>query len=52
MIHLRAAAIEQLKDWVERNKSDFYSGNPNQDPASVAYKAMKNLVKKIINICL
>ncbi len=42
----RAAAIEQLKDWVERNKSDFYSGNPNQDPASVAYQATEKFSKE------
>ena len=42
----RAAAIEQLKDWVERNKSDFYSGNPNQDPASVAYQAAEKFSKE------
>ena len=48
----RAAAIEQLKDWVERNKSDFYSGNPNQDPASVAYQATEKFSKENYNYLL
>ena len=35
----RAAAVEQLEDWSNKNGNDFISGNLNQDPASVAYKA-------------
>ena len=42
----RAAAIEQLKDWVEKNKNDFFSGNINQDPASVAFKATEKFNKE------
>jgi len=42
----RAAAIEQLKNWVEKNRNDFYSGNPNQDPASVAYQATEKFSKE------
>jgi len=37
----RAAAIEQLKDWTHKNHNDFFSGNANQDPASVAFQATK-----------
>ncbi len=37
----RAAAIEQLKEWVRNSNSDFYQGSPEQDPASVAYNACK-----------
>ena len=37
----RAAAINQLKNWTEKNHNDFYSGNANQDPASVAFQATK-----------
>ena len=33
----RAAAVEQLENW--SNKNNFISGDINQDPASVAYKA-------------
>ena len=35
----RAAAIDQLKDWAHKNQKDFFSGNANQDPASVAFQA-------------
>ena len=35
----RAAAVEQLENWAIRNENDFISGDLNQDPASIAYKA-------------
>ena len=35
----RAAAIDQLKNWTEKNHNDLYFGNTNQDPASVAFQA-------------
>lgn len=35
----RAAAVEQLNDWVLKQNSDFYHGTLEQDPASVAYSA-------------
>lgn len=35
----RAAAVEQLKEWSLNEKADFYQGNFEQDPASVAYNA-------------
>lgn len=34
----RAAAVEQLKEWATRTKSDVIFGEPNQDPASVVFK--------------
>ena len=37
----RAAAVEQLKEWAIRNNSDFFPGNLEQDPASVAFSACK-----------
>ena len=37
----RAAAIDQLKNWADKNNSDFFTGKTNQDPASVAYQATK-----------
>ena len=45
----RAAAIEQLQNWAEKNKNDFYSGNPSQDPASVAYQAAEKFSKENYN---
>ena len=35
----RAAAVEQLKEWAVNQNTDFYSGNLEQDPASVAFSA-------------
>jgi len=42
----RAAAIDQLKNWTEKNHNDFYSGNTNQDPASVAFQATEKFNKE------
>ena len=35
----RAAAVEQLKEWIVKQSVDFYQGTLGQDPASVAYSA-------------
>ncbi len=35
----RAAAVQQLESWSTKNMSGFISGDLNQDPASIAYKA-------------
>ena len=35
----RAAAINQLKEWIIKQDVDFHQGALNQDPASVAYSA-------------
>ena len=42
----RAAAINQLKDWSHKNQNDFFSGNANQDPASVAFQATEKFTKE------
>ena len=42
----RAAAIEQLKEWAHKNQNDFFSGNANQDPASVAFQATEKFNKE------
>ena len=42
----RAAAIDQLKNWADKSKSDFFSGNINQDPASVAFQATEKFNKE------
>ena len=42
----RAAAIDQLKNWADRSNSDFYIGETNQDPASVAYQATEKFIKE------
>ena len=42
----RAAAIDQLRDWAYKNQDDFFSGNTNQDPASVAFQATEKFNKE------
>jgi fused signal recognition particle receptor len=42
----RAAAIHQLKNWVDKDNSDFFTGETNQDPASVAYQATEKFNKE------
>ncbi len=42
----RAAAIDQLRDWTNKNQNDFFSGNTNQDPSSVAFQATKKFNKE------
>ncbi len=42
----RAAAIEQLKEWAHKNQNNFFSGNANQDPASVAFQATEKFNKE------
>tara|TARA_B100000686_G_scaffold347153_1_gene435240 strand:+ start:491 stop:1405 length:915 start_codon:yes stop_codon:yes gene_type:complete len=42
----RAAAVDQLKTWAEKNKNDFFEGKLNQDPASVAYKATEKFINE------
>lgn len=38
----RAAAVEQLAEWGERAKCQVFTGEPNADPASVAYQALES----------
>ena len=45
----RAAAIDQLKSWADKSKSDFFSGNTNQDPASVAFQATEKFKRENYN---
>jgi fused signal recognition particle receptor len=42
----RAAAIDQLKNWTEKNHNDLYFGNTSQDPASVAFQATEKFNKE------
>jgi fused signal recognition particle receptor len=42
----RAAAIDQLKNWADKSNNDFFSGNTNQDPTSVAFQATEKFNKE------
>ncbi len=48
----RAAAVEQLKVWADRNGCEIITGEPNADPASVAYKAVEEAKAKGVDILL
>lgn len=37
----RAAAVDQLKIWAERNDTEFYHKGMNTDPAAVAYESVQ-----------
>ena len=38
----RAAAVDQLKIWADRNECDFYSKGMHSDPAAVAYETVQH----------
>jgi fused signal recognition particle receptor len=42
----RAAAVDQLKEWVIKQGVDFHQGALEQDPASVAYSACEKAKKE------
>ena len=48
----RAAAVDQLKEWSNRNDVDFFEGNLNEDPASVAFKACEKAKKNKYDIIM
>jgi len=48
----RAAAVEQLENWAKKNNNDFISGESNQDPASVAFKASEKFKNENYNFLL
>jgi fused signal recognition particle receptor len=48
----RAGAIDQLKVWAERTKSEFVSGAPGGDPAAVAYSAIDAGVTRGVDVVI
>ena len=48
----RAAAVDQLKIWADRNEVDFYSKGMHTDPASVAYETVDYAMNNDIDICI
>ena len=42
----RAAAVGQLKEWSLKQNTDFYQGDIEQDPASLAYTASIKAIKE------
>lgn len=48
----RAAAVDQLKIWADRNEVDFYSKGMHTDPASVAYETVQYAMNNDIDVCI
>jgi fused signal recognition particle receptor len=48
----RAAAVEQLTIWSQRLGVDIVTGEPGSHPASVAYRAVEQAIKKGSDICI
>ena len=48
----RAAAVEQLKVWGERNKCTVISDKDGADPASVAFNAVNSALSKDVDVLL
>jgi len=48
----RAAAVDQLKIWADRNEVDFYSKGMNTDPAAVAYETVQYAQNNEIDVCI
>jgi fused signal recognition particle receptor len=48
----RAAAVEQLSIWAERVGVDMIKSQPNQDPASVAFDAIKSASARGVDVVI
>ena len=48
----RAAAVDQLKIWADRNDVDFYSKGMHTDPAAVAYETVQYAMNNDIDLCI
>jgi len=48
----RAGAVEQLKEWGNRLHIDVVTGEPNSDPASVAYRGAKLAREKQVDLLI
>ena len=48
----RAAAVDQLKIWSERTKSEFISAKEKSAPAALTYESVKQAIEKKIDILI
>jgi fused signal recognition particle receptor len=48
----RAAAVDQLKIWAEREGAEIITGASNSDPASVAHRAVARAVESGADVCI
>lgn len=48
----RAAAVDQLKIWADRNGADFFNKGMHTDPAAVAYETVQYAQNNDNNVCI
>tara|TARA_B100000886_G_scaffold312395_1_gene248344 strand:+ start:27 stop:938 length:912 start_codon:yes stop_codon:yes gene_type:complete len=48
----RAAAVEQLRIWSQRTKSEFFSAEEASDPAALSYKSISSAKQKDLDVLL
>lgn len=48
----RAAAVDQLKIWADRNDCHFFSKGMNTDPAAVAYETVQYALKNELDVAI
>ena len=48
----RAAAVDQLKIWAERNDVDFFDKGMHADPAAVAYETVQHAIKTNADVAI
>ena len=48
----RAAAIEQLDNWCQKNSIDIEKSNPGTDPAAVAFKTLEKAKQNNYDYCI
>lgn len=48
----RAAAVDQLKIWADRNEADFYDKGMHSDPAAVAYETVQYAINNDIDVAI
>ena len=48
----RAAAVDQLKIWADRNDVEFYNKGMNTDPAAVAYETVQYAINNNLDVAI
>lgn len=48
----RAAAVDQLKIWADRNEVEFYSKGMQADPAAVAYETVQHAINQKADVVI
>ena len=48
----RAAAVDQLTIWAERERAEIVKGQPGSDPAAVAHRAVARAIESGADVCI